>query len=542
MKKILALSFATLVCIFSITTFTGGRQAQSALAYSNSFADKLEIFKLILDTVQQRYVEDYSQEELLEHAINGMLSKLDPHTSYLPVDNFKRWNKNFEGFQGIGIQYAFIENKPTITGFISNSPAQDGGMKIGDRIVKIDEKDATNLSRVEMAELINNSPRAVTNMHVWRPDSRSMHTFKIRREHLNLKSVQTRTMLQKGIGYVHIDRFCSNTAYELDDALNLLARQGMRSLILDLRDNGGGYLSSAVEVTDRFLPPGKLIVYTLGKDPDSYQEYRAARSSIFTEIPLTILINHGSASAAEIVAGALQDWDRAVILGETSFGKGLVQSQYRFRDGSALLVTTAKYYTPLGRLIQRNYHSSTKDEYYYDAYDEVAHKPGQHEPNEQVFITPRGRRLYGRGGIEPDLWVKNDDSIVSDELLDLYLNHNEEVLKFTLDLLYKRPWLQESKTDDISTNIQITDKELLAFKNRINSLDKLYKAHFFSKNKEDIRFLLRRELAYLAHGTEGRFRVAKTRDSQLQNAIANQKKALALVQYQLSHMSGNKTE
>ncbi|MCA9734760.1 MAG: S41 family peptidase [Deferribacteres bacterium] len=542
MKKMIFTSLFTLILIFSLTTLTDVHQSQSALASSNSFQDKLEIFQLILDTIQQRYVDEYSKDELLEYAINGMLSKLDPHTSYLPVDNFKRWNKNFEGFQGLGIQYIFIDNAPTITGFISGSPAKEAGANTGDRIIEIDDLDAKNLSRLELAEIINNSPHPVLTMKVWRPSANEMRTFKIRRTHLNLKSVQTKTMLQNAVGYIHIDRLCSNTVYELDAAMELLSRQGMRSLVIDLRDNGGGYLSSAVEVADRFLPPGKLIVYTMGKDPASYQEYVSSRSSMFSEIPLTILINHGTASAAEIVAGALQDWDRALIVGETSFGKGLVQSQYRFRDGSALLVTTAKYYTPLGRLIQRNYYDCTKDEYYYDAYDEESHRPELQAQNGETFVTPRGRKVFGGGGIAPDVWMKNNASIVSDELLDLYLNHNEEVLKFALKLLYKRPFLSKKTAEELDASIFITEAEMHDFKTLIGNFSNNYSPNFFERNKKDIQFLLRREVGYLSHGSDGRFSIAKTRDTQLYTAIENQRKAVSLVQYQLSHLSREKTE
>ncbi|KAA3612610.1 MAG: S41 family peptidase [Calditrichaeota bacterium] len=542
MKKILLSSSFTIAIVLTLVTIIGGQHTQSVLAYGNSISEKMEIFRLILDTVQQRYVEEHSSEELLEYAINGMLSKLDPHTSYMPVDNFKRWNKNFEGFQGIGIHYIFIDKAPTITGFIANSPAKDAGVEIGDQIQEVNGNSAIGLSRFEIANIINNSPYSSLSLRIWRPQERQEHIFKIRRTHLNLKSVQIKTMLQNGIGYINIDRFCSNTAFELDYALESLTRQGMRSLVLDLRDNGGGYLSSAVEVAGRFLPPGKLIVYTMGKDPASYQEYRSSRDSHFSDLPITILINHGTASAAEIVAGALQDWDRALIVGETSFGKGLVQSQYRFKDGSALLVTTAKYYTPLGRLIQRNYYNRTKDQYYYDAYDEEARQPGQNKHEKQTFITERGRKVYGGGGITPDIWIRNKEAAVSDELLDLYLNNNEQVLKFALGLAANRPALKQLPAHKLSKSIILHASEMQKLRSTLAEIDLNYTTAFFNKNEKDIRFLLKREIGYLSQGLLGRFSIAKDRDKQLKIAVASEARAEALVQFQLSHAGKEETE
>ncbi len=542
MKKLLLTSTITIAVILTLASFTGGRHTQNAMAFGNSINEKMEIFKLIMETVQQRYVEEHSAEELLEFAIDGMLAKLDPHTAYMPVDNFKRWNKNFEGFQGIGIHYIFIDEKPTITGFVNDSPARNTGLLVGDRITRIDGRATSGLSRYEISNLITNSPYAKLRVKVWRPSSEQEMDFNIRRTHLNLNSVLIKTMVSPDVGYILLDRFCSNTAFELDYALESLARKGMRGLILDLRDNGGGYLSSAVEVAGRFLPAGKLIVYTLGKHPDSYQEYRASRTSDFASLPLTILVNHGTASAAEIVAGALQDWDRALIVGETSFGKGLVQSQYRFRDGSALLVTTAKYYTPLGRLIQRNYYNRTKDEYYYDAYDEYARQPEHNKLGHKTFLTPRGRKVYGGGGITPDLWVRNTDAGLSDDLLALYLNHNEQVLEFVLNLVQKRRQIADLPIEKINRQIIIYENELQEFRRLAGSLGARFSADFFRKNRDDICFLLRREIGYLTHGPLGRFTVAMVRDHQLNSAISSLDQADDLVQYQLSHVAKEKTE
>ncbi|MFQ5631432.1 MAG: S41 family peptidase, partial [bacterium] len=341
---------------------------REVIAQENNVQSKLQLFGTLLETLQRNYVEERTTEELLESAINGMLANLDPHTVYLPVDNFKRWNQNFEGYSGIGILFDIIGKYPMITGFVDGSPAAKADLHVGDVILKINNQSTQGLAKDEVIDYISGHSFPKIRLKVFDRTLEKTKTVLLERAHLNLNSIEGAYMISSHTGYIALERFNSTTATELDEALESLLAHGMEFLVLDLRDNGGGYLSAAVEVTDRFLPSGKLMVYTKGRHSRSYQEYYSTRTTKYETLPLIILLNHGTASAAEIVAGALQDWDRALIVGTTSFGKGLVQSQFRFRDGSALLATTARYYTPLGRLIQRDYNNMSKDEYYAGAY------------------------------------------------------------------------------------------------------------------------------------------------------------------------------
>ncbi len=498
--------------------FTDQQVPQSVWAYGDNLQEKLRVFRLILETVRQSYVEERSIDELMEAAVKGMLADLDPHTNYLPADNFQQWNKNFEGFNGIGIRFLMVNGYPMITGFLPESPAAKSNLRPGDVILEIDGNSTYGKTRSEVEQALMDDPFAGIRLTVVRSSS-PQRTLQVNlpRTHLIIPSISGAFLLGNGIGYVALDRFTGTTAQELDRALDRLLEKGMQGLILDLRDNGGGYLSAAVEVADRFLPRGRLIVYTKGRLDQSFQEYHARASYPYESLPLVVLVNHGTASAAEIVAGAIQDWDRGLIVGTTTFGKGLVQSQYRFRDGSALLVTTAKYYTPVGRCIQRDYFGLSKDEYYADAYTNISLQASR-ERCDATFRTPQGRTVYGGGGIIPDIWSDNAKAVVEDVVRELYFSRDGWLLKFAADLLKQRKELHNLPAQKFS-RLRISDRELRAFLAYLNIHHVSIGQETFWKHAEDIRFLLQRELAYLAAGEEARFRVNLQRDSQLQQAI-----------------------
>ncbi len=495
-----------------LVLFTGSNVPRTVWAYGEDFQEKLRIFRLILETIQKSYVEEREAGELIEAAIHGVLEQLDPHTSYLPSDNFRRWNKNFEGFDGIGIYFDLVGERPMVTGFVQNSPAQKAGLKTGDFILKINGKDTRGWTRSEIERALIESSAERIRLLLYNSTDKKERKVTLSKTHIYLPSIPQVHLLPNQVGYVALSRFTGTTARELDRALDQLRSRGMKALVLDLRDNGGGYLSAAVEVADRFLPQGKLIVYTRGRMPRSFQEFRATRYHTYSDLPVVILLNHGTASAAEIVAGALQDWDRALIVGTTSFGKGLVQSQYRFRDGSALLVTTAKYYTPLGRCIQRDYFGMSKDEYYADAY--IEHGPDQ---KQQRFRTPMGRIVYGGGGIVPDIHVENSNNDVSEFVRRLYFDDGRWFYRFALQYIKERPFVKTLPYQDLA-NLAITHKDLQEFARMLEQQYENMESSAFWSHSQDIAFLLKREIAYLSQGEQGRFWVNFERDRQLKTA------------------------
>jgi len=333
----------------------------SALANTQSFYTKIKIFTAIIETIQRSYIEKMEADELLEDAIKGITQRLDPHTIYLPPSDFEYWNQNFEGFTGIGVGFEVIDGNITVMSVMEGSPADEVGILAGDKISRIDGRLAHGMSKDEAAMSLNGDAGIPVLLEIKGENWTKPREVELIRKRIHLRSVPHALMLKPQVGYIQIDRFTSTTPKELDDALDRLDEQGMRYLLLDLRGNGGGYLNAAVEVVDRFIPKGYRIVSTKGRVSTSFQDFHSTDEKTRTLCPLVVLIDHGSASASEIVAGAIQDLDRGLIAGKTSFGKGLVQSQYRFHDGSALLVTTARYYTPSGRPIQRNFIDKSRE-------------------------------------------------------------------------------------------------------------------------------------------------------------------------------------
>ncbi len=515
MKKKLGL--LTLFLLISFGYISNEARVPDLLANSRDLYAKIKVLTSILETVQRVYVEEKDPDELIEDAIKGVLANLDPHTVYLPADDFKNWNQSFEGYSGIGISFEILDGEITVMSVVHGSPADKVGIRAGDKIVAVDGQRMIGVKRENAAASLHGPVGLPVALKVVSDRWRKPREFQLVRERISLESVPYAMMLQHQIGYIKIDRFTSTTSRELERALKRLERQHMVGLILDLRGNSGGYLNAAVDVADKFIPGGNKIVTTRGRLASSYREYFATDEATHPLYPLVVLLDHGAASASEIVAGAIQDLDRGLIVGKTSFGKGLVQSQYRFHDGSALLITTARYYTPSGRPIQREYRDKTKDEYYRDAYDDSKMR-GKEAERGKKYRTLSGRTVYGGGGITPDVWVENDENILSQTLREIYFSEKRYFYTFAERLLKANPAI---KTDQqlFLRAFTVSDELYEKF------LDFLLKEHpglsraKLEIDRADIKFLLKRELAYLAWGTDARFRVNIERDKQLREAI-----------------------
>ncbi len=373
----------------------------------------VETFNLLRDMPS----EGIPADSLVRSSVWGMLSALDPHSSYLDETDYADMVERFRGdFEGIGIYFEVRDGKLLVISPIFGSPSY-GKLRAGDHIAEIEGISTEGISNEEVMDKLRGARGSVVHVSVRRQGRADLQHYAIRRDRVTIRSVPYAYMIEPGVGYVRAVRFAETTADELSQALKDLHGQGMQSLVLDLRDNGGGLLDQAVEVADFFLDRGQLIVYTEGRD-GTRQEYHA-RDRLGTPLPLVRLIDHGSASASEIVAGAVQDLDRGIVVGQTSFGKGLVQGQFPLRsNGGLLLLTVARYYTPLGRLIQRPY---TEDvhAYYEEGVDDI-------DPNnvdslrvgKTVFRTAAGRAVYGGGGITPDVLLPSE--AYSDFAIDLF--------------------------------------------------------------------------------------------------------------------------
>jgi len=374
-------------------------------------ADKLSN---VINYIESEYVDSVSKKELIEKTIPKLLSELDPHSVYIPSEEFKEVNESLEGnFSGIGIQFNMQNDTVIVVNTIPNGPSEKVGLMAGDRIVRVDGDTVAgvDMDTDEIVKMLKGPKGTQVTVGILRREVDEILEFEITRDNIPLYSVDIAYMLNDTVGYIKINKFSGTTFEEFINAYRKLYGQGMQKLLIDLRGNGGGYLTASTNIVDQFLSSNKLIVYTEGRSrPRS--EIRATPNGIALEMPLGVIIDESSASASEILAGALQDNDRAVIIGRRSFGKGLVQEQTKLADGSAIRLTTARYYTPTGRSIQKPYENG-KTDYYNDLVDRYEHgeflnADSIHFADSLIFRTPEGDTVYGGGGIMPDYFIPID--------------------------------------------------------------------------------------------------------------------------------------
>jgi carboxyl-terminal processing protease len=330
-----------------------GMQIEKIFSGDN-LRENIRKFNDVLTYTEKFYVEEVDTQKLVEEALKGMLDQLDPHSVYIPAKQFNSIEESFRGdFEGIGIEFQVVNDTLTVVSPITGGPSEALGIMSGDRIVKIEGEDCIGITNEEVRNKLRGKAGTKVKVTIIRIGVVEGIVYEITRDKIPIYSVDTHFMYDDEIGYISVSRFSETTFDELNDALKELKTSGMKQLIFDLRGNPGGYLNQAVKIADLFVAEDKKIVYTRGRRNEFDEDYFASKPSAYEKIPLIILINRGSASASEIVSGAVQDWDRGLIVGETSFGKGLVQRQFPLFDNSALRLTISKYYTPSGRSIQR---------------------------------------------------------------------------------------------------------------------------------------------------------------------------------------------
>ena len=368
-------------------------------------------FDEVMWYVDNDYVEKPDAQKLQDEAIAALMEELDPHSAFISVDEFNEVNDPLLGsFDGIGVQFRLEKDTIAIVNVIKGGPSEKVGILAGDRIVYVDDTLVANkkLKNEDVMRKLKGPKGTKVRVRVLRRGVEGLLDYTITRDAIPTYSVDIAYMLDEKIGYLKLSKFSATTVDEFKNAIWDLNAQGMQQLVFDLRGNTGGYLAAAVDIADEFLPKGSLIVYTEGRNrPRNYM--KARRHGMLEEMPVVVLIDGESASASEIVAGALQDNDRGTIIGRRSFGKGLVQEQIMLSDQSAIRLTVARYYTPTGRCIQKPY-SGNKEEYMLESLDryqngELFHPDSIHFDDSLKFTTPKGRTVYGGGGIMPDIYV-----------------------------------------------------------------------------------------------------------------------------------------
>jgi carboxyl-terminal processing protease len=394
---------------------------KSQVLYEQAFK-----FGKVLEWIDEYYVDTINQEKLVETAITQLLKELDPHSSYLSKEEVEEMNEPLQGnFEGIGISFNILEDTIFVISPISGGPSEKVGILSGDRIVKVDDQTVAGIgiTNEKVYELLRGKKGTRVTVTVQRRNMSGLLDFNIIRDKIPIFSIDASYKVDENTGYIKINRFSLTTIDEFKTAIEALKKKGISNLILDLTNNGGGYLEVATELADQFLQDGELIVYTQGAH-NPKKEYLATKEGEFEKGKLVVLIDEGSASASEIVTGAIQDWDRGIIIGRRSFGKGLVQRRCPLPDQSELRLTIARYYTPTGRLIQKPYDKG-KEDYDMDlnrryAHGEYISSDSIHFPDSLKYYTLKNARLvYGGGGIMPDLFVPLDTSYYTDYYRDL---------------------------------------------------------------------------------------------------------------------------
>lgn len=373
----------------------------------------------LLHIIDDQYVDSVNIDDLVDKAIPQILAELDPHSVYISAEDVQKANASLQGsFSGVGIEFVIREDTIRVQGVIKNGPAEKSGILAGDKIVSVDDKPFVGkvVTDSEAQRRLKGPKGSKVKIGVTRFGEKGVKYFVVTRADIETRSISATYMLNDTTGYIRIKSFGEKTYAEMLASLAKLSQEGFSNLVIDLRDNSGGYLESAVNMIQEFLPKDRLIVYTEGRKSPR-REYRSNGRGAYQDIPLVILINEGSASAAEIFAGAIQDNDRGTIIGRRSFGKGLVQQQIAFPDGSEIRLTVARYYTPSGRCIQKPYVMGDESDYNQDILSRYEH--GEFFSQDSIkhtgpaYHTLKGRTVYGGGGITPDIFVPEDTSAVT---------------------------------------------------------------------------------------------------------------------------------
>jgi carboxyl-terminal processing protease len=496
------------------------------------FVEKEKPITQVLDLIKRKYVDTENIDSLGDLAIETVLSKLDPHSVYLPAQELKAVNEDLEGqFFGIGIEFNIINDTVNVVNILPKGPSEKAGLLVGDQIIKVGDSTVAgkNISSQQLRKLIEGDAGQPVTIIVFRNGTEKPVT--IIRGPVPLYSLDAAYMIADTVGYIRLNKFSETTYQEFMNSLQSLQKQGMKSLILDLRDNGGGILTQATNIADEFLDGNKLITYTEGAHSPR-KEYRCQKEGAFEKGKLIVLVNEGTASASEILSGALQDWERATIVGRRTFGKGLVQEQYQLSDGSGLRLTVARYYTPLGRSIQKSYKDGI------EAYDhdlvnrfkdgEMTSADSIKHTNEKRYSTATGKILYGGGGITPDVFVPYDTAVFSKDVVNLMMNGTLTRFVYKNFLRNEKEFQQYVSSKQFDKNYEVNDKtlnDLKAYAEKDSVSINLSDQHEKSILKREIKALTAREI----WRTEGYYEVINQFDPTVNKALELMKPNAQLV-------------
>ena len=508
-----------------------GNKMQKAPIIKISSNEKLELGRIsepgrveeLIRYIDSRYVDDIDREGLIEKAITNVLGDLDPHSNYISAKELKEVNEQLDGnFEGVGIEFLIVEDTIVVMMPIADGPSEKAGILIGDRIVEIGDSivGGKTIAINDVVKQLKGEAGTKVKVGILRGRSNEVLDFTITRDQIPLHSLDVAYMLDNNTGYVKISRFSATTYREfMKEVETMVDEEDMQDLVIDLRQNPGGYLEQATNILSQLVEEsGKLMVYTEGRTVKR-NDYKTTGKTFYKIRNVAVLIDEGSASASEIVAGAIQDWDRGVVVGRRSFGKGLVQEQYDLKDGSALRLTVARYYTPSGRCIQKSYDDK-------DAYDgdvvkrfndgELISADSIHQSDTTAFYTLDGRVVYGGGGISPDFFVPIDTTVFDDYYIQLKQLTSQFAYRYASDhpTLFKYDNLETFKD-----KFRINDAVLNEFKAYADKNEIEYDAAAFASSKARISQVLKSRFARQLFHDKGFFSVWNEEDPVVQEAL-----------------------
>lgn len=525
MSPMFPLLFAVMLAIGVLLGYNINPGGSSMPGAINS-QDKLNY---IIGLIDKEYVDDVDPEILTDKAITGLLTELDPHSVYMSAKDVQQSNEELAGkFGGVGIQFVILDDTLMVTHIVDSSPAQKKGIKRFDRILKVNNKKFAGggISTEDVFNSLRGDVGTNVKLTLYRPSTRKTEVVSIMRGMIPVPSVECAVMLDKKTGFIRISQFGENTYADFLMEARKLKKEGMQKMILDLRDNGGGYLQAAEDIADQFLKNNTKIVFTKGQNQGRY-DYMATTTGEFETIPLVILVNHNSASASEIVAGAVQDNDRGAIVGRRTFGKGLVQQQFAtFKDGSALRLTIARYYTPSGRCIQRPYGAGI--DYFHDGFNRYRNNEF-YRPDSSIMVDSlkcytlkKKRVVYGGGGIMPDVFVPLDTMHQS----GFYSNVLEKncINAFAFRYVERNRSLQNryGSAEQFNAGFSLTDADWKAFLDfAVSKKVPLPTADDELRSSDWIKMLIKAEIAQLLYRRDGYYLLRMLNDYEVKKARAS---------------------
>ena len=523
MEKRLLIAAVIMVVLGALAGGLFGRLDKTSASNDITPRKVVSDYREAMEVIDKNYAGPVDHEKISDTSIQSTLWSLDPHSAFFTREEFRKlYEEQASQFYGIGVSILQHRDGVYVQSIVPNTPADKAGLRYGDRFLEVDGKDAREWTSAEVSKNVRGERGTTVKLKIERVTSDKPMNFEIVRGGVPLPSIRTYFMLPNGVGYVGLaGGFQETTSAELDEAITALEQQGMKSLVLDVRNNPGGLLPQAIEVVSRFIPSGLTVVSVKGRSRYSTTEELRSHGNVTHKYPLVVMINGGSASASEIVAGAIQDYSRGLVVGTDSFGKGLVQRVFPLPYGTGLTLTTARYYTPFGRSLQRDYSNGSIYDYYShsEAADAGSEKP---KPVGEPVTTANGRVLYGGRGIEPDVVVKPSENGA------VRFRINEAAFFFVRQLVggkiagleaYKID-KQDHRLTSPPDSLQVNDKLFEAFRQfTANSKESGLTAENISSFADHVRLRIREELATATHSNEAGVQVLLEADPQVLKAI-----------------------